>query len=72
MSTTELLKGAAELFPDHRPRLETMSSVFDETRYGDRPACEARARAAVELETELGSRNPDGTGARGPVSMVPR
>jgi len=63
---------AAELFPGHRPRLEVMSSVFDETRYDDRPAGEARARAAVELEAELGSRNPDGTGARGPVSMVPR
>ena len=63
---------AAELFPDRRPRLETMSSVFDETRYGDRPADEARARAAVELEAELGSRSPDGTGARGPASMVPR
>ena len=49
-----------------------MSSVFDETRYGERAADEARARAAVELEGELGSRTPEGSGARGPASMVPR
>ena len=42
-----------------------MSSVFDETRYGDRPADEPRARAAVELEAKLGSRSPDGTGTPG-------
>ena len=63
---------AAELFPDHRRRLETMSAVFDETRYGDRPADEARARDVVQLEAELGSRSPEGTGARGPTNMVPR
>ena len=63
---------AAELFPSHRGRLETMSMVFDETRYGDRPADEARARDVVALESELGSRSPQGTGARGPASVVPR
>ena len=63
---------AAELFPSHRSRLETMSMVFDETRYGDRPADERRARDVVELEAELGSRSPEGIGARGPVNVVPR
>ena len=63
---------AAELFPSHRRRLETMSMLFDETRYGDRPAEEARARDVVELEAELGSRSPHGTGARGPANVVPR
>ena len=63
---------AAELFPGHRQRLETMSAVFDETRYGDRPADEVRARDVVELEAELGSRIPGATAARGPVNVVPR
>jgi hypothetical protein len=63
---------AAELFPAHRRRLEAMSTVFDETRYGGRPADEARARDVLELEAELGSRSPEGTGARGPGNMVPR
>ena len=63
---------AAELFPSHRRRLETMSAVFDETRYGDRAADEARARDVVGLEAELGARNPEGTGTRGPAIVVPR
>ena len=45
---------AAELFPGHRRRLETMTAVFDETRYGERAADEARARDVVALEAELG------------------
>lgn len=68
----EITGRASELFPDHRRRLDTMSAVFDETRYGERPADEARARDIVELEAELGSRNPAGTGARGPANVVPR
>ncbi len=63
---------AAELFPGHRPRLETMTTVFDETRYGERVADEARAREIVALEAELGSRSPEGSGARGPAIVVPR
>jgi len=63
---------AAELFPDQRRRLETMSAVFDETRYGERPADETRARDIVELALELASRSPEGTGARGPANVVPR
>ncbi len=63
---------AAELFPDQRRRLETMSVVFDETRYGERPADEARARDIVGLAEELGSRSPEGTGARAPANVVPR
>jgi len=63
---------AAELFPSHQRRLETMSAVFDETRYGDRAAGEAQARDVVGLEAELGSRTPEGTGPRGPAMVVPR
>ena len=63
---------AAELFPGHRRRLETMTTVFDETRYGERAADEARAREVVALEAELGSRSPEGSGARGPAIVVPR
>jgi Domain of unknown function (DUF4129) len=68
----ELTGRAAELFPRHRSRLETMSTVFDETRYGDRAADEASAREVVELEAELGSGIPEGAGARGPAIVVPR
>ena len=49
-----------------------MSTVFDETRYGDRPADEARARDVVALEEELGARSARETGARGPANVVPR
>jgi hypothetical protein len=68
----EMSDRAAELFPAHRPRLEVASRVFDETRYGDRPAVEGQARDAVELERELAAANPDETGARSPVRAVPR
>jgi hypothetical protein len=68
----EISRRAADLFPSHRSRLETMSAVFDETRYGDRAADEAHARDVVELEAELRSRNPDGASARGPAVVVPR
>jgi hypothetical protein len=68
----EIAWRAAELFPGHRSRLETMSAVFDETRYGERVADEARAREVVTLEAELGSRSPEGSGARVPAIVVPR
>jgi hypothetical protein len=68
----EIGSRAAELFPSHRSRLEAMSAVFDETRYGDRAADETHARDVVALEAELGSRIPEGTGARGPAIVVPR
>ena len=68
----EISSRAAELFPDRRTQLETMSSVFDETRYGDRPADESRARDVVGLEEELGSRTARETGVRTPANVVPR
>ena len=49
-----------------------MSTVFDETRYGDRPADEAHARDVVALEEELGARTARETGARAPANVVPR
>jgi len=63
---------AAELFPSHGRRLETMTTVFDETRYGERAADEARAREIVALEAELGSRSPEGSGERRTAIVVPR
>ena len=51
---------------------EQVAAAFDETRYGDRPADEAQARAAVELERDLARAAPGGPGATGPVGAVPR
>ncbi len=68
----EISARAAELFQDRSLRLETMSTVFDETRYGDRPADEARARDVVELEEELATRGARETGVRTPANVVPR
>ena len=68
----EISSRAIELFPDRQTHLETMSTVFDETRYADRPADEAHARDAVALEEELRARNARETGARAPANVVPR
>lgn len=68
----EISERAAGLFPDRAGRLEAMSVVFDETRYGDHPADERRARDAVGLERELGTRSPDDAGARRAQIAVPR
>jgi hypothetical protein len=68
----ELGERAAALFPDRGAALEAMARVFDETRYGGRPADEDAARAAVHLELELASEAPDRERGRGPVSAVPR
>jgi Domain of unknown function (DUF4129) len=68
----EISQRATTLFPAHQTRLEAMALLFDETRYGDRPAEEQQARAVVELERELATRSPQEAGARGPVSAVPR
>ena len=63
---------ATELFPAHRSRLETMTAVFDETRYGERAADAVVAREVVALEAELAERTPEGSGARVPGIVVPR
>jgi hypothetical protein len=68
----ELGERAATLFPDRRDRLEAMARVFDETRYGARPADEDAARAVVDLELELATAIPDRDRGRGAVSAVPR
>lgn len=68
----EISQRASTLFPAHLTRLEEMALVFDETRYGDRPAQEPQARAVVELERDLATRSPEESGARAPVSAVPR
>lgn len=68
----ELGQRAAALFPSHGQRLEATARVFDETRYGNRPADERRARAAVRLEKELSSRTPEGVNSPRPVDAVPQ
>jgi hypothetical protein len=68
----ELSERAGRLFPDHGRRLEAASRVFDETRYGDRPATEQQARDAVELERELARSAPSGTRDGSATTAVPR
>lgn len=68
----ELGDRAAALFPGHLQRLEATTRVFDETRYGDRPADEGQAREAVLLEEELSGRSPEVGGPRTPATAVPR
>ena len=68
----EITVDAAGLFPLERERLEQVGRAFDETRYGDRPADEAQARGAVELERDLARATPGGPRAAGPVAAVPR
>lgn len=68
----EISERAGALYPGSEARLEAMSLVFDETRYGDRPADEHRARAVVDLELDLGTRSPERASVSGPVSAVPR
>jgi hypothetical protein len=67
----ELSESAAALFPGLAVRLRRTGIVFDETRYGDRPADEDRAREAVSLEIEVSSHAPE-PGTRRPMSAVPR
>ena len=68
----EITADAAGLFPLERDRLEQVGRTFDETRYGDRPADEVQARAAVALEHDLARATPGGTRTTGPVAAVPR
>lgn len=68
----ELGDRASALFPAHVQRLEAAARIFDETRYGDRPAAEDQAREVVQLEEELSGRTPMPGGPRGPTNAVPR
>lgn len=68
----EITADAAGLFPLEQERLEQVGRTFDETRYGDRPAGEAQARTAVELERDLARATPGGERPAGPVAAVPR
>ena len=67
----EISTRAAELFPREVLRVEALSFVFDETRYGDRPADERQAREGVELERELGARSPE-QGSQVTTIVAPR
>ena len=68
----EVTEGAAALFPNLRERLAEVGEVFDATRYGDRAADEAPARAAAALEAEVARSTPGTTTGQGPVAAVPR
>ena len=68
----ELAERAAALYPGLDARLRATGVAFDETRYGDRPADEHRAREAVALELETSRRTPDPATSPGPVPAVPR
>jgi hypothetical protein len=68
----ELTENAAALYPGLGSRLRQTGVAFDETKYGDRPADEDRAVAAVALEDEVSRRRPEQSGSRPPVSAVPR
>lgn len=68
----ELAESAAALYPSLGGRLRRTGVVFDETRYGDRPADEDRAREAVALEQEISRRTPETPATRMPATAVPR
>lgn len=68
----EIAVTAASLFPEHAVRLEAVAVVFDETRYGDRPAGERHAREAVSLEADLARAASARPAPGGPVVAVPR
>ncbi len=72
LTVHELTERAAQLYPSLAARLRSTGVAFDETRYGDRPADEVRAREAVALDLETSRRAPEESGIRGPVSAVPR
>ncbi len=68
----ELTGRAAALFPDLAERLEATGLVFDETRYGDRRATSEQARAAADLDREVGRSAPTPDPTRVPATAVPR
>ncbi len=68
----EIAARAALVFPDAGDRLVRAALVFDETRYGDRHADEARARELAALDEELRAATPQAGGPRRPVPAVPR
>jgi HEPN domain-containing protein len=68
----ELTERAAAIYPSLDERLRRAGVTFDETRYGDRPADEQRARETVALELETSRRTPDKATSPGPVQAVPR
>lgn len=63
---------AGALFPACTTRLEAMARLFDETRYGDRPADEEQARSVVALEQELRERSPGHADPATSLNAVPR
>ena len=72
VTVDEITGHASRLFPASRSRLEDVAVVFDETRYGEHPADEARAVAAADLEVELSTAHPATGAAPSPAPAVPR
>ena len=67
----EVADVAAPRFPALAGRLGDAARVFDETRYGGRPADRARAASVLDLEDDLRRAAP-GVPDAGPVLAVPR
>lgn len=68
----EITTRAAQVFPGLRTRLDRAALVFDETRYGDRPANERAARDLSVLDEEISAATPHAEDRAGPVDAVPR
>ena len=72
LTVHELTGQAAAAYPALADRLRTTGRVFDETRYGGRPADEARALEALAVEREVAGATPTAVPGRAPVTAVPR
>lgn len=67
----EVADVAAPRFPGMADRLGEAARVFDETRYGERPADRRRAELVLDVEDSLRRSDPVAPSA-GPVLAVPR
>jgi hypothetical protein len=68
----EISERSGQLFPGEQQALSTVAAHFEETVYGDRPADEPRARAAVALEQRVRAATPATGRSSGPVPVAPR
>ncbi len=72
LTVHELTERAAAAYPALAERLRTTGRVFDETRYGGRPADEAQAREVVAVEDEVTRATPAAVTDRALATAVPR
>ncbi|MFC4787032.1 DUF4129 domain-containing protein [Nocardioides sp. MAHUQ-72] len=52
----EVAGALAASYPDQRARVDACASLFDQVRYGDRPATREQAAAVLALDDDLGVR----------------